>query len=118
MIALVPFSLQLHSMLFLNDLDGDIFNNPESLEQITIGNNVPYIFRDNPLIFTLPLFLGFLIMIYYTPSLKSLGLSSFNGSKVLKFGKYILPEYSYSIPIDNIRIKIKRKLNLFNGLFL
>ena len=73
---------------------------------------------NNLLIILFPLLLGVLTIFYYIPTMNSLGLTKLKGKKQIRINKYRLPEYGYTIPVDKIQIRIKRKLNSFKGLLL
>jgi hypothetical protein len=73
---------------------------------------------DNPLIIILSLLFGSLTVIFYIPTLSSLGLSKLKGHRNFRIAKSRLPEFGYTIPVDSIQFRIKRKLTSLKGLFL
>jgi hypothetical protein len=85
---------------------------------MTAAGSLETFFLDNPFIFLLSLLLGSLTIIFYIPGMSSLGLTKLKGHRKFRITKYRLPEYGYTIPVDGIQFRIKRKLNSLKGLFL
>ncbi|MCK4848889.1 MAG: hypothetical protein KAT16_07700 [Candidatus Heimdallarchaeota archaeon] len=116
--ALIPITIQINAILFQNDPHSNNFYNDIFREQLVAADSLNDVSLGNPIIILLFLFLGFLTIVYYIPTLNSLGLAKFKGRKEIGINKHRLPEIRYTIPINNVQIRIKRKLNSFDGLFL
>ncbi len=116
--AIIPITVQFNAILFQNDPSTNSFFNDVSEEQRFIAGGIEDLFLNNPIIILLSLFLGIFTIVYYIPTLNSLGLTKYKGRKEIRIIKYRPPEYGYTIPINHIQIRIKRKLNSFKGLFL
>jgi len=116
--AIIPIAVQFNAILIQNDPSFNDILTDASREQIFIAGSLDDIFLDNTIIIFLSLILGMFTVIYYIPTLNSLGLTKYKGRKEIRVTKYRPPEYGYIIPINNIQIRIKRKLNSIKGLFL
>jgi hypothetical protein len=117
-IALIPITVQVNTILIQNDTGLNNFFNNDTREQMIAASGSEYMLLGNSAIFILFILLGILTIIFYIPTLNSLGLTKFKGHRELKMSNYRLPEYGYTIPINGIQIRINRKLSSFKGLFL
>ncbi|MHA1946718.1 MAG: hypothetical protein ACXAC6_07520 [Candidatus Hodarchaeales archaeon] len=117
-IAVIPITVQFNTILIQNELVPPDYFYDTTREQMIAAGGFETFFLNNPLIFLLSLLLGSLTIIFYIPGMSSLGLTKSKGHKKFRITKYRLPEYGYTIPVDGIQFRIKRKLNSLKGLFL
>jgi len=117
-IAIIPITVQFNAILVKNNPSSNEFLSDITQEKIFATGNHGVIFLGNSFIILLSLFLGIITIVYYIPTLSSLGLTKYKGKKEIRITKYRFPKYGYTIPINGIQIRISRKLNSFKGLFL
>lgn len=117
-IAVIPITVQFNTILIQNELIPPDYFYDTTREQMIAAGSFESFSLGNPLIFLLSLLLGILTIIYYIPGMSSLGLTKMKGHKKFRITKYRLPEYGYTIPVDGIQFRIKRKFNSLKGLFL
>ncbi len=117
-IAIIPITIQVNTILIQNNPGIDNFFGDDTKEQMLAISGSENMFSDNPLIIVLFLLLGVLTVVFYIPTLSSLGLTKFKGYREFKISNNRFPEYGYTIPINGIQIRINRKLNSLKGLFL
>ena len=111
-------TIQFNTILIQNDPSPDNFFNDETREQLLAISGSENMLLGNLLLIILFLLLGVLTVVFYIPTLNSLGLTKFKGYREVKISNNRLPEYGYTIPINDIQIRINRKLNSLKGLFL
>ncbi len=117
-IAIIPITVQINTILIQNDPSLDNFFNDDTRENMLAASGSENMFLGNPMLFILFLLLGVFTVVFYIPTLSSLGLTKFKGHREVKISNKRLPEYGYTIPINGIQIRINRKLNTLKGLFL
>ena len=117
-IAIIPITIQISTILIQNDPSPDNFFNDETREQLLAISGSENMLLGNLLLIILFLLLGVLTVVFYIPTLNSLGLTKFKGYREVKISNNRFPEYGYTIPINGIQIRINRKLNSLKGLFL
>ena len=117
-IAIIPITIQISTILIQNDPSPDNFFNDETREQLLAISGSENMLLGNLLLIILFLLLGVLTVVFDIPTLNSLGLTKFKGYREVKISNNRLPEYGYTIPINGIQIRINRKLNSLKGRFL
>ena len=117
-IAVIPITVQFNTILIQNELIPPDYFYDTTREQMIAAGSFESFSLGNPLIFLLSLLLGILTIIYYIPGMSSLGLTKLKGHRQFRTTKNRLPEYGYTIPVDGIQFRIKRKFNSLKGLFL
>ena len=117
-LALIPITIQFNAILLQDESFPPNYYGDPSRELATDFSGIETVFLDNPLLIVLPLRFVSLTVIFYIPTQNSLGLTKLKGRRNFRIAKSRLPEFGYTIPLNGIQFRIKRKLTSLKGLFL